>query len=196
MSDADSLMSEATVDHDTSASDQPSPRHEQPSPSRSPPLLSANDLLFILAHPDNFGLELGVWYAINAPSSMVASHPAHTLAGRLGVSADDLEELAEAAELHVKPKSLSKKLSALRPAAGQRPLSKAREWFGETRVRYATTQTTSTGHTAHSQSHERQPASRTHSSARPSGQRGPIRRAVLQRACATGGSCSAPRKSK
>ena len=49
-------------------------------------LLSCKQLCAVLANPEQFGLTPGVWLALVAPATLVASHAPHTLAGRLGVS--------------------------------------------------------------------------------------------------------------
>ena len=59
--------------------------------------LTADEVLFILAHPQRFDFKFRVWYAINAPPPLIESHPESTLAGRLkGVSEDVLKGLLKA----------------------------------------------------------------------------------------------------
>ena len=53
-------------------------------------LLSCEQLCTALANPEQFGLTPGVWLALDAPATLVASHASHTLAGRLGVSPEAL----------------------------------------------------------------------------------------------------------
>ena len=45
---------------------------------------TAREIECILGQPTRFGLDYGVWYAVTAPDSLIASHPQHTLAARLG----------------------------------------------------------------------------------------------------------------
>jgi len=98
-------------------------------------VLSATDVAVILANAEEFGLSFGVWYAINASEALVASHPSHTLAGRLGVSGDRLEELFEAANLCGKVSAVTKKLALMRSHSTPMPLSKVATQEGNTRTR-------------------------------------------------------------
>ena len=101
--------------------------------------LSSRDLLYILSNPEAFGLTPMVWYAINAPDAMVERHAVHTLAGRLGLSAETLEELAKTAGLGMRAASLIKKLRMERTQPTTLALSLARPWHAESseRIRHA-----------------------------------------------------------
>lgn len=52
--------------------------------------LDAEGLLFVLGRPEMHGLALDVWYAIDASDTLISTHGKHTLAGRFGVSAQEL----------------------------------------------------------------------------------------------------------
>ena len=51
---------------------------------------TSEEVLLVLSHPASYNLQSAVWYAINAPTTMIESHPGHTLAGRLALTADEL----------------------------------------------------------------------------------------------------------
>ena len=77
-------------------------------------LLSCEQLCTMLANPEQFGLTPGVWVALDAPATLVASHAPHTLAGRLGVSPE--------APRHLVPKvapSSNTDLAVVEPAQAQ-----------------------------------------------------------------------------
>ena len=77
-------------------------------------LLSCEQLCAVLANPEQFGLTPGVWLALDAPATLVASHAPHTLAGRLGVSPE--------APRHLVPKvapSSNTDLAVVEPAQAQ-----------------------------------------------------------------------------
>ena len=125
----------------------------------------SRDLLYILSNHEAFGLTGGVWYAIDAPDAMVVSHPAHTLAGRLGLSAETLTTLAEAAGLFTRggAKSVTKLLNATTTQVPRLQLSLARPYIGGIRVRHAlhphkpTERLTTQQNNAHAAKRERRP---------------------------------------
>ena len=96
---------------------------EPPIPSGCPTPLSAVDLAVILANPEDFGLATGVWYALDAPAWLVANRPAHTLAGRLDVSAERIMELAETAHLNKRAAAVTRVLAFKRSRASVLPVS-------------------------------------------------------------------------
>lgn len=63
--------------------------------SSAGPELSLEELRHVLSNPEDFGLKAHVWYAIDALQPFVDAHAAHTLAARLGVTADALAVLVE-----------------------------------------------------------------------------------------------------
>ena len=79
--------------------------------------ISLSRLVEVLAHPEKYNLEPRVWFALNAPASLVASHPAHTLAARLGMH-NQLERLQdmlrEAFGANVRAHTIANKLNAIR----------------------------------------------------------------------------------
>ena len=99
--------------------------------------LSSRDLLYILSNPEAFGLTPMVWYAINALDAMVERHAVHTLAGRLGLSAETLKELADATGLGKRAATVTKMLKATRRRPGKLALSLERKWRGLEHFRYA-----------------------------------------------------------
>ena len=112
---------------------------EPPIPSGCPTPLSAVDLAVILANPEDFGLATGVWYALDAPAWLVANRPAHTLAGRLDVSAERIMELAETAHLNKRAAAVTRVLAFKRSRASVLPVSIQRLTLGSTRIRCAPT---------------------------------------------------------
>ena len=76
--------------------------------------------LSALATPEQFGFGTGIWYAINAPLWMVATHTDHTLAGRLSMEVPALASLLESAKLWgkgIKPKTFHKRLQEYRTSS-------------------------------------------------------------------------------
>ena len=108
---------------------------QPPIPSGCPTPLSAADLALILANPEDFGLATGVWYALDAPAWLVANRPAHTLAGRLDVSVDRLEQLAMDADLYRKASRVTKDLAKTRTRPSVLPVSIQRFKLGNTLIR-------------------------------------------------------------
>ena len=108
---------------------------QPPIPSGCPTPLSAADLALILANLEDFGLATGVWYALDAPTWLVANRPAHTLAGRLDVSVDGLEQLAMDADLYRKASRVTKDLAKTRTRPSALPVSIQRFKLGNTLIR-------------------------------------------------------------
>ena len=72
--------------------------------------------LDVLAHPELHEFRYRVWYAINAPQTLIDAKPESTLAGRLGLSASELKTLRGAMGLStVKQTTWTKILLARRP---------------------------------------------------------------------------------
>ena len=129
-------MSEAPAGAAGPSSGHPAATDELPRPSDAVPVLSPDDLLRILSDPEYFGLATGVWYAINASDALVESHAEHTLAGRMGLSAETLKELADATGLGKRAATVTKMLKATRRRPGHLALSLERTWRGSEQFRY------------------------------------------------------------
>lgn len=129
------MMDDADSQHGALGDDPSFPDDDMRGPSDAEWTLSVKDLQTILAHPAEFGLGRGVWYAIDAPDWLVEAHPAHTLAARLGVSPDRLDELAQAADLYRKPKSVANMLKAIRAGHPALDVSIQRPKMSSIRVR-------------------------------------------------------------
>ena len=135
MAGSDHMMDDADSQHGALGDDPSFPDDDMRGPSDAEWTLSVKDLQTILAHPAEFGLGRGVWYAIDAPDWLVEAHPAHTLAARLGVSPDRLDELAQAADLYRMVKSVTKTLKAVRADPPALAISIQRPWMRSTRIR-------------------------------------------------------------
>ena len=129
------MMDDADSPHGALGDDLSFPDDDMWCPSDAEWTLSVKDLQTILAHPAEFGLGRGVWYAIDAPAWLVEAHPAHTLAARLDVSPDRLDELAQAADLYRKPTSVANMLKAIRAGPPALDVSIQRPKMSSTRVR-------------------------------------------------------------
>ena len=134
----DRKMSEAPAGAAGPSSGHPAATDELPRPSDAVPVLSPDDLLRILSDPEYFGLATGVWYAINASDALVESHAEHTLAGRMGLSAETLKELADATGLVKRAATVTKMLNAIRTRPGHLALSPRAQvaWLGLEHFRY------------------------------------------------------------
>ena len=62
-------------------------------------LASPQDLLTMLACPEDWGFLPRVWVALSAPEELVSRRPEHTLAGRLQMKSNVLKRLASDAGL-------------------------------------------------------------------------------------------------
>ena len=62
-------------------------------------LASPQDLLTMLACPEDWGFLPCVWVALSAPEELVSRRPEHTLAGRLQMKSNVLKRLASDAGL-------------------------------------------------------------------------------------------------
>lgn len=61
--------------------------------------VTSEEVLSVLAAPDEYELERGVWYLLEAPSTLAVSHSACVLSARFGLSDDDLFNLLQPAAI-------------------------------------------------------------------------------------------------
>ena len=61
--------------------------------------VTSAEVLSVLAAPDEYELERGVWYLLEAPSTLAVSHSACVLSARFGLSDDDLFNLLQPAAI-------------------------------------------------------------------------------------------------
>ena len=80
-------------------------------------VLSGDDLLNVLANPLEYSFRESVWYAVNASPAFLDEWPAHTLAGRLGISQAELAHALDSLGLGSKSKQ-TKWTADLREVAG------------------------------------------------------------------------------
>lgn len=106
-------------------------------------------ILSSLANAELYGMEQGVWYALDAPEELVRSSPSHTLAGILGLAADDLKARLVEAGLVGRGKSLASLEAALRlhrTAPGALRLGAEKFSYASNKYRHAVAPTRPAGH--------------------------------------------------
>ena len=100
-------------------------------------MLSGESIVLVLSHPEQYKLKAGIWYALNPPQWLLRDGPQHTLAGRLGITQEELvQQLASVGIQNNAKLATWKKLLTQQEGASKLEIHMERSGIGTDHVRF------------------------------------------------------------